>query len=336
MVVNYTSKLLNLVLGLLDELETPEQRSIAVIPETHLPLFSEVLDSFDTILALYPEDAGLTILPGRWRRIKLPVGSFEEPIIQLPDHILERYGEVARSIVSYVSPAITRSVMIVSGTRDHTAVTAYEVLKLMEGLRMSSHVHLILDADLSSVDDVDKINIASIVGRLMAFNHFSIIPFSIDRVLGYSTKLGQVDYVGKCLAELLTRFFRNPVTGTYIPICLSFEPASMFRDVVSAVDLAFYAYTRLHRVPIGNILFGTVRMWKGMKERLGALGEAAGDRLALEYLEDDRIEVKIMIRYGMLGVLNEGMEILRRIADSKDAITIAARLSRLQDRTISV
>lgn len=317
-------------------METPEQGGVAVIPETYLPLFSKVLDSFGTILTLYPEDASLTTPSGKWRWIKLPVKDFEEPVIQLSGSILEEYGEVARSIISYISPVVTRSVMIVSGSRDHTTVTAYEVLKLMENLRMFPDVHLILDVDLSDVGKLDKINIASLIGRLMAFKNFSIILFSINRVAEYSTKLGQVDYVEQCLAEILTKFFRNPITGTYIPICLSLEPVSIFRDATSAIDIAFYAYTRLHRAPINNTLFGVVRVWKGMRERLGALREITEDRLVLEYLDNDKIEVKVLIRYGIMNVLSEGVEMLREIARSGEAITIAARLSRLQDRLVSV
>jgi hypothetical protein len=294
------------------------------------------LEQFDIVLSLHPESISSTPSSGRWRLIKLLAKTFEEPIIQLPSSTLEYYDEVARSVVSYMSPIATRSVVIVSGTRDYTAVTAYEVLKLMESLKTFPHTHLILDLDFGSLGKIDKINMASLVGRLMSSNRFSIIPFSISKVMGYSTKLGQSDYVERCLARVLSRFFRDPIAGAYIPVCLSLEPASVFRDAASAVDLAFYAYTGLHRAPLNNAVFGTVRVWKGMKERLGTLGEVAGGRLTLEYLEDDRIEVEALVRYGILSVLTEGVEIIREVAHTGEAVVIATRLARLQDRMVGV
>lgn len=318
------SRVLNFILEVLDKVSLVDQERIALIPRKHLQLFSKTLDLYQTVFILSPEAEARSY--GRWKFVGSRPMNLDRPIIRIPQTDLVDYEMLADVMVSYMSPKVTSMATIFTDLRDESLAVAYNVLKSMRNLGIAPHIFLVLNTDYRSLSESDKVNIASIVSRVVPQGKYTLIPFSIDSVLKSALRMEIVDYVEKCLADLMTKLHERPLTGTYIPMCFRLEPASIFKDLSDALNLIFYIHTGLLKLSVENLLFGGIDVWKNLHEEVRKLEKLSESKMIVNYVDSDRVDVKALIEFSLRDAVAEGINVISKTVSSGEAVEILTNL----------
>lgn len=311
---------LSYVLELLDRLDLVDQERIAVVPAELLQLFSKALKSYQLVFVLSTD--GTLQPPGRWRVVRSRRLELRREFVLLPASELADYEELARVLSSYVSPRRTSFVTAIAGIRDGSLVLAYKLLKLMRRLGATPHVFLVLDVDYRDLSDVDKANVASAVSAALYYLKHTILPFSASRAAAIARRMMAAEYVEECLSRLMERLHENPARGTYVPLCFRLEPASVFRDARSALNLVFFAFTGLLELSPGRLSLGSIRVWRGSGEL-----EGLGGGMSVEYIEEDRLDVAALAEFSLRDIVAEGARVISRAAPTEEAAEVLMNLS---------
>lgn len=318
------SRALGYALELLDGLDLVDQERIAVLPASFLPALSKALSSYRTVFVLSPAEGPSPF--GKWRAVKCGEVRLERELVLMPQEELAEYEELARVLSSYVSLRATSFVTVVADVRDGSLVLAYKLLKSMRKLGAAPHVFLVLNLDHRDLKGFDKANVASAVSGVAPFRRYTILPFSIRRTMEFARSAQVVDYVEECLSDLVKWLHGNPLRGTYVPLCFRLEPASAFRSVQRALDLVFFASTGLLELPLEKLSFGSVRVWRGLREEARALEERLGGRVGVEYVDGDRLDVAALAEFSLRDVVVEGANIISESASTREAAEVLASL----------
>ncbi len=305
----------------MDGLELVEQERMAIVPASLLHLFARALESYQLVFVLSPD--GSPQPPGRWRAVKCRQVQLERELVLTPRAELADYEELARVMSSYVSSRRTSFVTAVAGIRDGSLALAYRTLEFVRKLRAAPHVLLVLSLDHGDLRDFDKANIAAMVGSLLPYRRYTILPFSIDRVVESSRRAQVEEYVRECLSDLIGGLHSSPVTGTYVPLCFRLEPLSLFRDVRRALNLVFYVFTGLLELPVEK-LSGTIHVWRGMRERTRELEEELEGRARITYVDSDALEVRALVELSLRDIVVEGLNIIAKTASAEEAVKVLA------------
>lgn len=318
------SKVLSLILDVLDKVSLVDQEKIALVPRKYIYTFSKVLELYQTVLVLAP-DVGSKVISG-WRFIYSKPLKLENQLIKMRQAESSDYEKLSDILVSYMSPRATSFVTFIAGLRDESLVVTYNVLKSMQNLGITPHILLFLDLNYKALSDFDKVNIASVVSRTIAQGKYTIVPFSHERVMKSSARMGVVDYVKKCLSDIANRLHEHPVTGTYVPLCFRLEPASIFKDVLHALNLVFYIFTGFLKFPAESLFFGSIDVWKDLREKNRELEKLVGDKVEVNYIDNDRLDVRALAEFSLRDIIAEGINTIGRDVSSGEVVEILTNL----------
>lgn len=312
------SRALSLILDLLGRINVIDQERIAIAPRKHLHLFSKTLELYPTVFVLSSDPSPKAI--GSWRLVRTKSLVVDDLLVKMRRTELEDYEKLAEMLVSYMSPRVTSSLTIVADLRDESLVVAHGVLRFMRSLGVAPHVYLLLNFDHRNMSDFDKANIASIVSATVQYGKYTIIPLSIDRLVRYSTRMEVVDFVENCLSSLITRLHEHPATGTYVPLCFQLEPASIFKDLFQALNLIFYVSIGLLRLPIGSLTYGSIEIWKDLREEARNVERLAKGRIEINYVDKDVLKVKALAEFSLKNIIAEGIDIISKTVSAADSL----------------
>lgn len=316
--------MLDFVLGVLDRVSLADQERIAIVPRKYLHMFSKVLDLYQTAFVLTPDVGPRTI--GNWRFVSCKPLNLQMQLTRMHQDDLIEYEMLSDVLASYMSPKATSFGTIVADLRDESLVVAYRVLKLMRNLGIMPHVFLFLNFDRRVLSDFDKVNIASVISSVVTHGKYTIVPFSYDRVMKGSIRMEIVDYVEKCLYDLMSRLHERPVTGTYVPLCFRLEPASIFKDLSYALKLVFYIFTGTLEFTVESLSFGSIDVGKSLQEEARRLEDLVGNKVRVSYVDNDRLDVKALAEFSLRDVIAEGVGIISRTVSTGEAVEVLTNL----------
>lgn len=316
--------MLSFILDTFDRISVVDQERIAIVPGKHLRIFSKILDLYQTVFVLAPGP-----VPGAadsWRRVVLRPFDLQTQVFGVRQDVLNRYETAAGALTSYMSPKVTSSLLVVVDLRDESMLLAYRLLRSMRRLGIAPHVFLFLNFDRRSLRDFDKVNIASLVGGVAAHGKYTIIPFSYNRVMEGSARMDVVDYVERCLHELMSRLHERPATGTYVPLCFRFKPASIFRGLSHALKLSFYVFTGDLRFSVESLVSGNIDAGRTLYEDARRLEGQLDGRVRVNRIDDDRLDLRALAEYSLRDVVSEGVDIMSRTVSTGEVVEVLTSL----------
>ncbi|MEM2551654.1 MAG: hypothetical protein QW168_05770 [Sulfolobales archaeon] len=318
------SKTLSFILDLLSKVSLIEQEKIAIIPRKYLHLFSKTLDLYPSVFVLSSGPGPKAI--GNWRLVNTRSLTVENQLIKMRQTELEDYEKLAEVLISYMSPKVTSSLTVVTDLHDESLVIAYKVLRFMRNLGITPHVYLFINFDYRNISDFDKVNLTSLVSATVQYGKYTIIPLSIDRLIKNSTRMEVIDYVEKCLSGLAIELHEHPAIGTYVPLCFRLEPASIFKDLFQALNLIFYISTGLLRFPVESLASGSIEVWKNLYEEARKLERLAENKVKINYIDNDVLDVKALAEFSLKNIVAEGINIISKTVATADAVEILTNL----------
>ncbi|MCX8208441.1 MAG: hypothetical protein N3G79_02190 [Sulfolobales archaeon] len=321
-----TSEVLNFILNILNRVSLTSQEKILVVHRKYLQVFSKTLALYPMVFVLDPEGRSRTFDNLMYVNCK-PLEK-KEQIPQIPQSEILEYDALAELIASHVSPKITSFVSIIASTRDESLLVAHRLLKLMKNYEIVPHVLLLLDFDYTTIDVADKVNLAFLVSELVSQGRYTILPLSFERVVRNSLRVGIADHVEKCVAELITRLHEKAPIGTFVPLCFKLEPISLFRDLTHALDLLFFIYTGRVKLFAEGFILGSIDVWSGFKEEVLRV-EKSLSKVNVNFINDDRLDVRILVEFSLRDVIAEGVDAIARAAPLDKAIEVLTNLRHL-------
>ncbi|MCX8184993.1 MAG: hypothetical protein RMI56_02155 [Sulfolobales archaeon] len=320
------SKALSFILDLLSRVSLASQEKIFVVHKKYLQIFPEALDLYPTVFTLDPEGESKT--SGNLMSVRCRPLEQRKQISQISRSEISEYEALAEMLTFYMSPKTTSFVSIVTNTRDESLLVAREVLRSMRNQKIESHILLLLDFDYIALDDSDKVNLAFLVSDLIPHGRYTILPISFERVMRSSLKMEVVDYVKKCIAELIAELHERPLVGTYVPLCFRLEPLSMFRDLIHAFSLVFFIFTGRVKLLTGNFALGSITVPSGLSEEILKI-EKDVDRVRISHTNSDTLDVKALVEFSLRDIITEGVDLIAKSASLSEAVEVLTNLKYL-------